>query len=231
MFSIKNLTIHLASSGKPVVVNCTFSVQPGQIMALTGANGSGKSSLLNALMGHPAYGITEGDICLDEESLSLLSPNQKARKGMFLASQHPIAVPGLRVETLLKESYRSLYGEIPTLDQWHNNLQQACDAVGLPHEVLERNVGVEFSGGQQKRLEMLQALVLKPKLLLLDELDSGLDEQGVIQLSRALQAYRRAHPATIMIIVSHHNALLQELIPDVVRSMDHGKLHVQQGYL
>lgn len=206
-------------------------VQPGQVMALIGANGSGKSSLLNVLMGHPAYTVTEGEIFWDDEPISLLSPAEKARKGIFLASQHPIQIPGLKVGTLLKESYRSLRGELFSNEQWINLLYDACDAVGLPHEVLERSVGVEFSGGQQKRLEMLQALVLKPRLLLLDELDSGLDEQGVIQLSQALQAYRQQDPQVMMIIVSHHNALLKDLIPDLVGTMDEGTLKIQQGCL
>lgn len=213
---------------RTVVEDITFQVPTGAVCALLGMNGSGKSSLLNACMGHPWYTITQGALQWHKEDLTSLPVTERARLGMFLISQHPLEIPGLSVETLLAESYRAVYTTLPAGEQWQELLRGACKQVGLTEDALTRQVGVEFSGGQKKRLELLQLLVLRPKLVLLDELDSGLDYEGVALLGTALQQYHQQYPTTTWVITSHHHQLFTYLRPTMVVRMIQGRAHGEE---
>lgn len=196
-----------------VVRDLSVTIPRGAVCALIGPNGSGKSSLVNACMGHPWYAITAGTMRLQDKVLNDMTATERARLGMMLISQQPVAVPGLSIATMLAESYRAIHGSLPAEAIWQQELATACQLVGLPCDVLERHVGVEFSGGQKKRAELLQALVLRPTLLLLDELDSGLDQEGVALLGNALRQYRQHYPTTTMVVVSHHHQLFSFIEP------------------
>ncbi|MCL4380113.1 ATP-binding cassette domain-containing protein [Candidatus Dependentiae bacterium] len=196
-----------------VVRDLSVTIPCGAVCALIGPNGSGKSSLVNACMGHPWYTITAGTMRLQGKILHDMTATERARLGMMLISQQPVAIPGLAIATLLAESYRAIHGSLPAEAIWQQELATACRLVGLPDDVLERHVGVEFSGGQKKRVELLQLLVLRPTLVLLDELDSGLDQEGVALLGNALRQYRQHYPATTMVVVSHHHQLFSYIEP------------------
>jgi Fe-S cluster assembly ATP-binding protein len=188
-----------------------------------GPNGSGKSSLAYTLAGHPSYAIAGGQINFNDAIINDLSPDKRARLGVFLSQQYPPALPGVTIESLLKESFRALYPQFDNA-MFQARLKNALQVLQLEKSVLQRAVHDGFSGGQKKRCELLQLLVLSPRLAILDEIDSGLDVDSLQVIGTALRQFKKDNPESSLLIMTHYQKLLDYLVPDQVLVMQHGKL-------
>src|SRR5574344_112437 len=171
--SIKNL--HVAVKGKEILRGVDLDVAEGETLALLGPNGHGKSTLLAAIMGNPAYQVTEGSIRIDDVDVLSLSPDKRSQAGLFLAMQYPSEIPGLNSADFLKAAMNAHRSKPMSLFELYNALQGAYEKMGIPFEMSKRNLNEGFSGGEKKRNEMLQMMLLNPKFAMLDEIDSGLD--------------------------------------------------------
>lgn len=216
-------SLSLIAGDVSVVSQVSFSLKPGTVTVLMGPNGSGKSSLLNAIAGHPAYTVANGSISYNSQDITLLSPDKRARLGFFLSVQNPHALPGISVNTLLKESFRALNPRALG-KEYDKRVAQACQILQCSPQFLERSVHQGFSGGEKKRCEMLQLLVLQPQVVLLDEIDSGLDVDALKSIGTALQWYLQQRPQTTVLLVTHYQNILPYVSTDSVLVMKEGTL-------
>lgn len=221
MLKIKNLSVSIGD--KSLINNLSLTLDPGMVYACMGPNGSGKSSLAYALMGHPNYKITQGSIYLNEIDLTTLSADKRAKAGLFLSLQQPYEVPGVILSTFLRESFRALYPEEP-LDTYLDRLASACNVLKFERSFLDRAVHAGFSGGEKKRCEMLQLLILQPKVVLLDEIDSGLDVDALKCVAAGLQEFKKQSPDSIIFLITHYQRILEYITPDVVHILQDGVL-------
>ena len=189
MLDIKNL--HVAVGGKEILKGLTLSLQPGQVHAIMGPNGSGKSTLSYVLAGRAGYDITEGSITYNGEDLSALKPEERAAKGVFLAMQYPVEVPGVSVSNFLRTSATAVRGEAPKLRLWIKEMKEAMAALQIDPSFAERSINEGFSGGEKKRHEILQLELLKPRVAVLDETDSGLDVDALKVVARSWRSASR----------------------------------------
>ncbi len=218
---IENVTIFI--DDVPVVNNVTFSLPSGSLTILMGQNGSGKSSLAYALMGHPRYRITSGDITLDGNSLNNMSVDKRAHAGLFLAVQHPYEIPGVSVFSFLIHAYQACKGNITT-SEMKEKLSNALEMVGLDQSFMDRSLNDGFSGGEKKRLELAQMLVLEPRFVILDEIDSGLDIDALSHVHDAINRLKKKNPDIIFLIITHSPTLARMLTADYVHVMSAGSI-------
>jgi Fe-S cluster assembly ATP-binding protein len=222
MLSLKNFSVCAQST--PIVRDITTVFKSGQLVIISGDNGSGKSTLACALMGLSEYTVS-GEIFLEGNTISGWSVEKRAQAGIFLGFQHPIEVPGLPITTFLQHAYRSCHsGHEITLEEINQKIERAFELVGLPKEYSVRNVHEGFSGGQKKRFELVQMLVLEPRIIILDEPDSGLDAQGVSALITVIKQYREMHPEALIIIITHNTHFAEQFNADLQLTMTAGKL-------
>ncbi len=225
MLSIDRITITVGQ--KTVLSDFSLQVAPGAVHVLTGPNGAGKSSLAYALMGHPNYVVTQGLIVFNGQDIAALTPDARARLGIFLAFQQPCAIPGVTVFTLLSEAYRELVGQQGTYMSSaavRVLIENVLEAVGLPTAYADRAVHENFSGGEKKRLELAQLLLFKPKLAILDEIDAGLDVQGHALIRDCLHKIKKENPDTSFLIITHAAALIAALNHTSVHEIRDGRL-------
>ena len=222
MLSITNLSV--AINDIPLISNLSLSIKPGTIHALMGPNGSGKSTLAHVIMGNPAYTVTHGSITFNDINLLELSPDKRAKLGIFLAFQHPLALPGVRVRTFLYEIHRVHFDQPLSLVNFLEEVKSYCVLLSIDAAFLERNLNDGFSGGEKKRFELLQMLIIKPMLVILDEIDSGLDIDGLKIVARALEHAKTMQPAMSVLLITHYQRLLDYVIPDHVHVMRAGQL-------
>ena len=189
---IHNLSVSVDS--KSVLHTIDLTIAPGSVHALMGPNGSGKSSLAYTLMGHPRYTITQGALRYLGQNVQNLPADERSRKGIFLAMQNPIEIPGLSVYALLKEAVRARDAEGFSLINFSAEIERIADLLKVNRAWLHRPLDSGFSGGEKKRLELLQMLVLKPTFAILDEIDSGLDIDAIVQMGDALHNYHQQNP-------------------------------------
>jgi len=219
VFSCRGVHVHIGE--KEVVKGVDLDVLPGEIHAIMGPNGSGKSTLANGLMGHPAYAV-EGTLILRGEDVSSLAPDEKARKGMFLAFQYPVAVPGVTVASFLRAAVSAVRGaEVPVREFRKELLARMAD-LDMDPAFAGRYLNDGFSGGEKKRLEILQLLMLKPGFALLDETDSGLDIDALKVVAEGIN--RAATAETGMVLVTHYQRLLNYVRPHVVHVFMDGRI-------
>ena len=204
-----------------VLRDVSIEVKAGEIHAIMGRNGAGKSTLANVVMGHPAYEITSGNIFFKGEPLENLEVFQRARAGMFLSFQYPAAIPGVQVGTFLKKSVASVRDDPPKGRAFRKELTAAMDKLSMDKSFLSRYVNDGFSGGEKKRLEILQMLLLQPHLALLDETDSGLD---IDALRIVAQGINEVAADSACLIITHYQRLLDEITPDYVHVMASGRI-------
>lgn len=221
MLQVKNLSVFVENT--LIIKEISFSCKTGTILALVGHNGSGKSSLLHALMGNPIYTITGGTMMLNDVDITACSVEARARLGIFLTLQQPYEIPGVKVSTLLKESFRACHPNL-SLDNYIDRLAQGCAALQFERNYLDRAVHAGFSGGEKKKLELLQAFILQPKVLLLDEIDSGLDSDARHIVGKALQILKQENPTMTVVMVTHHATLADYLKPEQVICLDRGMI-------
>jgi Fe-S cluster assembly ATP-binding protein len=206
---------------KEVVRGIDLAVLPGEIHAIMGPNGSGKSTLVNALMGHPAYTL-EGTIELAGENVTSQSPDEKARRGMFLAFQYPVAVPGVTVASFLRAAVSAVRGSEVPVREFRKDLLARMEQLEMDPAFAGRYLNDGFSGGEKKRLEILQLLMLKPRFALLDETDSGLDIDALKIVAQGINA--AASQDVGMVLVTHYQRLLNYVRPDVVHVFIDGRI-------
>lgn len=209
---------------KPILNDLNLEIQPGSVHALMGPNGSGKSTLAYSLLGHPDYEVKAGQILYKDLNVADLTIEERAQKGIFLAFQHPIEIPGVSVFDFLRESYVALNKKPLSIPEFQELLYQKLALVGLDHSFAYRPLNVGFSGGEKKRLEILQLLLFSPSLAILDEIDSGLDVDAIRLVSHGLQKARDQNPEMALIIISHYPALFLYMNPDRVHIMNKGAI-------
>jgi Fe-S cluster assembly ATP-binding protein len=224
MLEVRNLSVSI--NGKPILDGLDLTVKAGEIAAIMGPNGSGKSTLSYVIAGKPEYEVTSGDVLLDGESLLELEPNERAVKGVFLAFQYPVEIPGVATMTFLKaavNAQRRAQGEKDmTTPDFIRAVRGAADKLKIDTEMLKRPVNVGFSGGEKKRAEVLQMALLKPRLCVLDETDSGLDIDALRIVAEGVNALR--DPNRAFVVITHYQRLLDYIKPDVVHVMSKGRI-------
>lgn len=223
MLIVQNLSVSLEN--KSLLTDVTFTLRKGEWHALTGANGSGKSSLLQALMGHPSYKV-EGLYTLNNEDIAALSVEQRARRGIFLAFQQPLAMPGIKVITFFHRAFCILSQKEMGMQEFRILLEDTLQEVGLAPEVADRFLHDGFSGGERKRLELAQLLLFPISVALLDELDSGLDAHGISLLICLLDKLRQKKPHMMALVVSHSPEVIRQLKVHSIYHVTHNTLLV-----
>ena len=223
---IRNL--HAEINGEPILRGIDLVVPTGEVHALMGPNGSGKSTLAKVIAGDPAYEVTEGDILVDGENVMEMEPDERARAGLYLAFQYPVEVPGVSIANFLRlavNARREDDDEIGVME-FYNKLQSAVKALNWDDSIIERNLHEGFSGGEKKRSEVLQLLVLEPKYAILDETDSGLDVDALKTVSQGVNAARGKNFGAL--VITHYQRLLNYIVPDKVHVMYKGKV-IKEG--
>jgi len=224
MLEIKNL--HVNIDGKKILKGVNLSINPGEVHAIMGPNGSGKSTLAQVLAGKEEYEITEGEIFYNGKNLLELSPEDRAREGIFLAFQYPIEIPGVSNTNLLKNALNEIrkYNGLEELDamEFLSLIKEKTKLVELDPQLLNRSVNEGFSGGEKKRNEVFQMAVLEPKLAILDETDSGLDIDALRIVANGVNALRSEERS--FLVVTHYQRLLNYIVPDFVHVLYQGKI-------
>jgi Fe-S cluster assembly ATP-binding protein len=225
---IRNL--HVRAADKQILRGLDLAVSKGQIHALMGPNGSGKSTLANAIMGHPGLEVTEGQIIFKGEDITEADPDERARMGLFMAFQYPVAVPGVTVTKYLRtvmNAHRDAHGEeAVSLKDFRQLVQDAMDLTAVPKEFSSRYLNEGFSGGEKKRMEILQLAVQRPELAILDETDSGLDIDALRVVANGVNAV--AGPDMGVLIITHYQRILHLVQPSHVHVMYQGRI-VREG--
>jgi len=229
MLEIKNL--HVAVDGKEILRGLSLRVDAGEVHAIMGPNGSGKSTLSYALAGRAGYEVTEGSIMYRGEDLGALAPEERAAKGVFLAMQYPVEIPGVTTMMFLKSAInaqRRARGE-DELDAVAvlKTVRKKAAALNVSEEMLKRALNVGFSGGEKKRLEILQMALFEPKLAILDETDSGLDIDALRLVAEGVNALRA--PERAMLLITHYQRLLDYIVPDRIHVLAKGRIIAEGG--
>jgi Fe-S cluster assembly ATP-binding protein len=229
MLEIQNL--HVSVGGKEILKGLTLHVNAGEVHAIMGPNGSGKSTLSYALAGRPGYEITEGRVYYKDEDLATLAPEERSAKGVFLALQYPVEIPGVTTMNFLKtalNAQRRARGESEFDAVSILRLVRAkAAALNVPEEMLRRALNVGFSGGEKKRLEILQMALFEPSLAILDETDSGLDIDALKLVAEGVNALRA--PDRAMLVITHYQRLLTYIVPDRVHVLAGGRIVAEGG--
>ena len=227
LLEIRNL--HAGIDDIQILKGINLSIAPGEIHAIMGRNGSGKTTAANIIMGHPDFEVEDGQVMLSGEDLLELEPWERAREGVFLSFQYPQAVPGLQVGNFLRKSVASIRGEGAAKGAgFRSELNDAMDTLDIPRSFLSRYVNDGFSGGEKKRFEILQLLLLKPKLAILDETDSGLDIDGIKTVAAGVNAAVRGTDSAALII-THYSRILEHVKPDKVHVLMGGQIVATGG--
>jgi Fe-S cluster assembly ATP-binding protein len=226
MLSISNLHASIAEEGREILKGLTLDVKPGEVHAIMGPNGAGKSTLSYVLAGKDDYEITEGGVTLDGEDLLALEPHERAARGLFLAFQYPVEIPGVANMTFMKTALNAQRrargeGEISTPD-FMRLVREKASLLKISQDMLKRPVNVGFSGGEKKRNDILQMAVLSPKICIMDETDSGLDIDALRVVADGVNALRS--PDRSFIIITHYQRLLDYIRPDFVHVLSDGRI-------
>lgn len=218
--TLNNISISVGE--KPVVFDVSLALHAGEVAVLMGPNGSGKSTLVNALMGHPHYRLSAGRVLLDDKDITDLPVHEKARRGLFLSLQHTPKVGGVTLAAFLHKAHTVQTGEQVDILEYYLKLREQAQAYGIRDDLLDRPLSEGLSGGEKKLADMLQLIALRPRVALLDEIDSGVDVDALKVVFRTI--VRLSDEGTGFLVVSHHPALLEHLTPAAVHLMAGGRL-------
>lgn len=249
MLELKDIKIKLVENNLEIISGVDLTIKPGEVHVINGKNGSGKSTLVNAIMGNPLFEITSGSLRIiddkydeiviekiDEEhikrnsdtftlDLTEMDANERSLAGIFLANQYPMEIPGVSLSSYLRLIYnlrRDKKDQLPVF-KFKKLLEERAALINFPPKLLKRNLNEGFSGGEKKKTEILQMLIIEPRYVLLDEIDSGLDKHSVKEVFEALVQYKKNYPSTSFIIISHYEKVLEYFSPDKIHEMENGK--------
>ncbi len=219
--------LHVSVEDKEILTGVDLTIRAGETHAIMGPNGSGKSTLAYAIAGHPKYTVTSGSITLDGEDVLAMAVDERARAGVFLAMQYPVEVPGVSVSNFLRTAATAVRGEAPKLRLWVKEQKEAMARLKMDPGFAERSVNEGFSGGEKKRHEILQLELLKPKIAVLDETDSGLDVDALKDVSEGVNRVREGGETGVLLI-THYTRILKYIEPDHVHVFAGGRI-VESG--
>ncbi len=225
LLSIQNL--YVSVEGKEILKGVDLEINAGEVHALMGRNGSGKSTLSYTLMGHPKYTVTKGSILFKGEEIAELSPDERAKRGLALAFQYPVAIPGVSVSNFLRASTKAVRGKEVPVKEFRQELRGVMSRLGVSNEFLSRYVNDGFSGGEKKRLEILQLSLLKPALSVLDETDSGLDIDALKTVSEGITELVNQDSA--ILLITHYQRILNYVQPQFVHVFQDGQIIASGG--
>jgi Fe-S cluster assembly ATP-binding protein len=229
VLEIKNLQVSVVTDAgnKEILRGVDITIKGGETHAIMGPNGSGKSTLAYSIAGHPKYLITGGSVTLDGADVLEMSVDERAKAGLFLAMQYPVEVPGVSVSNFLRTAVTAIRGEAPKVRTWVGEVKAAMASLNMDTAFSERNVNEGFSGGEKKRHEILQMELLKPKIAILDETDSGLDVDALRIVSEGVNRVKANSDLGVMLI-THYTRILRYIKPDFVHVFANGKI-VEEG--
>jgi Fe-S cluster assembly ATP-binding protein len=229
VLEIKNLQVSVVTDAgnKEILRGVDITIRSGETHAIMGPNGSGKSTLAYSIAGHPKYIITGGSVTLDGADVLEMSVDERAKAGLFLAMQYPVEVPGVSVSNFLRTAVTAIRGEAPKVRTWVGEVKAAMASLNMDTAFSERNVNEGFSGGEKKRHEILQMELLKPKIAILDETDSGLDVDALRIVSEGVNRVKANSELGVMLI-THYTRILRYIKPDFVHVFANGKI-VEEG--
>ncbi len=221
MLEIKDLTVSV--SDKTILKDFNLKINKNEIHTLMGLNGTGKSTICKVLMGDENYKIESGSIIYNNEDLLKLDTTNRARKGIFLVNQNPIEIPGVKNSEMLKVALESVKGQHLNVFEFSKLMNNICDKLGIPRSFIHRGINENMSGGERKKNELMHLWVLEPSLILLDEIDSGVDIDNLNSISESLKEYFDTHSCSFLII-THHTNILKKLRPNYVHIIENGKI-------
>ena len=227
MATLEIRDLHVSVEDKEILRGVDLNVRAGETHALMGPNGSGKSTLAYAVAGHPKYDVTGGEVLLDGESVLDMTVDERARAGLFLAMQYPVEVPGVSVSNFLRTAVTAVRGEAPKLREFAKEMRGAMSELQIDPAFAQRNLNEGFSGGEKKRHEILQLEMLKPKIAVLDETDSGLDIDALKVVSEGVNRFREGGETGVLLI-THYTRILRYVKPDFVHVFSAGRV-VEEG--
>ena len=229
VLEIKNLQVSVVieSGNKDILRGVDLTIKSGETHAIMGPNGSGKSTLAYSIAGHPKYLITGGCVTLDGVDVLEMSVDERAKAGLFLAMQYPVEIPGVSVSNFLRTAVTAIRGEAPKVRTWVGEVKAAMSSLEIDTAFSERNVNEGFSGGEKKRHEILQMELLRPKIAILDETDSGLDIDALRVVSEGVNRIKESSDLGVMLI-THYTRILKYIKPDFVHVFANGKI-VEEG--
>jgi Fe-S cluster assembly ATP-binding protein len=223
--------LHASVEGTEILKGVDLTINQGEIHALMGPNGSGKSTLANTLLGHPKYKVTKGDVLIDGESIINLTPDKRAKKGLFLAFQYPVAVPGVTMFSFLRAAYNAVHtdekNQAPTIFDFKETLAERMKLLGIDESFMNRYLNEGFSGGEKKRAEILQLAMLKPKFAVLDETDSGLDIDALRVVAEGVS--KIASDDLGILVITHYQRILKYIRPTFVHVLYDGRITASGG--
>jgi Fe-S cluster assembly ATP-binding protein len=228
---ISDLHVTVAADGeapREILSGVDLTIKQGETHAIMGPNGSGKSTLAYSIAGHPRYTVTQGSVTLDGQDVLAMTVDERARAGLFLAMQYPVEVPGVSVSNFLRTAVTAVQGEAPKLRTWVKELNEAFDRLSIDPSFKERSINEGFSGGEKKRFEVLQLELLKPKVAILDETDSGLDVDALRIVSAGVNRVRDTG-TTGTLLITHYTRILNYIKPDYVHVFVGGKIVAEGG--
>ena len=223
-----HVTVETEQGTKEILRGVNLTVSSGETHAIMGPNGSGKSTLAYSIAGHPKYTVTGGSVTLDGEDVLAMSVDERARAGLFLAMQYPVEVPGVTVSNFLRTAKAALDGEAPKLRTWVKDVREAMDRLRMDPAFADRGVNEGFSGGEKKRHEILQLELLKPKMAVLDETDSGLDVDALRIVSEGVNRAKESTDCGVLLI-THYTRILRYIQPDFVHVFVDGRVAEEGG--
>lgn len=224
MLEIKNMIVHTKDSHKKIIDELSLTIKNGEIHAIMGPNGTGKSTLSKAIMGHPKYELIDGDILFNQESIISLDVDERAKKGIFLAMQDPTVVEGVSNSEFIKTATQEVTGNRINYFEFIKEIEDSVQKLNFPMDMIHRSLNKGFSGGEKKKNEILQIKMLKPKLIILDEIDSGLDVDSLKIVCDNIKEYLEENKDTSVLIITHYPRILEYLKPDYVHIMKDGTI-------
>src|ERR687898_57641 len=223
-----HVSVETKEGPKPILRGVTLTIRSGETHAIMGPNGSGKSTLAYSVAGHPKYTVTSGSVTLDGEDVLAMKVDERARAGLFLAMQYPVEVPGVSVSNFLRTAKTAIDGESPKLRTWVKDMKGAMGNLRMDPAFAERNVNEGFSGGEKKRHEILQMELLRPRIAILDETDSGLDVDALRVVSEGVNRAKEATGAGV-VLITHYTRILRYITPDFVHVFVDGRIAEEGG--
>jgi len=224
MLEIKDITVKIKEEEKEILHHFSLSIGNGEVHAIMGPNGTGKSTLAKAIMGHYKYEVTEGSIDFLGEDITTLAVNERAKRGIFLGMQDPTEIDGVTNSEFLRTALKEVRGEAVGLYPFIKEVESAMGELQLKEGMLHRSLNKGFSGGEKKKNEILQLKLLKPKLIILDEIDSGLDVDSLKIVSQNINSYLEENTDSSVLIITHYPRILEYIKPDYVHIMQEGNI-------